>query len=73
MYQQGQRFSKPVTDFNMDPLDDNKMVHIERIDQRVAGGMTIDDAIRSYASQLAIKPNELAELYYKHKSKINIT
>ena len=73
MYPQGLRFSKPVSDFNMDPLDDNTLVHIERIDQRIEGGMSKEQAIKSYASQIAVEPMELVKLYSKYKSKTNIT
>lgn len=73
MYQQGQRFSRPVSDFNMDPFDDNIVVHVERIDQRIEGGMTVRDSIVSYAKQLAVKPRELARVYNRFKAKFNIT
>lgn len=73
MYPMGNRFDKPVKDFNMDPMDTNTAVHVERIDQRIEGGMSAEQAINSYASQIAVDPNELAELYSKSKSRNNFT
>lgn len=73
MYQSGARFSKQVTDFNMDPMDGSKMMHVDRIDQRIDGGMTEREAIESYANQIAVTPKELTSLYKGYKSRLNIT
>ena len=74
MYQQGQRFKKPVSDFNIDALDGtSKLVHVKRIDQRIDGGMTEDEAIRSYSNQIAADVNELTDLYRRSKAELNIS
>ncbi len=73
MYPTVDRFDRSVSDFNVDPMDGNKLVHIERIDQRIAGGMSKEEAIKSYASQIAVDPMELVELYNKYSARFNIT
>ncbi len=75
MYQTGQRFgSKQVTDFNRDPLTaSSKKQHFDRIEQRIVGGMSEDEAIRSYARQIAVDVDELTKMYNDSKSRSSIS
>jgi len=75
MYQTGRRFgSKQVADFNRDPLTaSSKKQHFERIKQRIAGGMSEDEAIRSYAKQIAVDIEELTKMYNDSKARASIS
>ena len=75
MYQTGRRFgSKPVTDFNRDPLvASSKKQHFDRIKQRIVGGMSEDEAIRSYARQIAVDVDELTKMYNDFESRSSIS
>jgi len=75
MYQTGRRFgSKSVSDFNRDPLTaSSKKQHIDRIKQRIAGGMSEDEAIRSYAKQIAVDVDKLTKMYNDSKSRASIS
>lgn len=75
MYQTGRRFgSKPITDFNRDPLTaSSKKQHFNRIKQRIIGGMSEDEAIRSYARQIAVDVDKLTKMYNDSKSRASIS
>lgn len=66
--------SQQVSDFNRDPLTaSSKKQHFDRIEQRIVGGMSEDEAIRSYAKQIAVDVDELTKMYNDSKSRASIS
>lgn len=70
MYQ-GRRF-----DHNFDPFKDGPdpvpdRVHIEKIDQRVAGGMPLKKAIAARAKRVGMPYDEMKEIYNQYKGRHN--
>ena len=75
MYPTSARFGADKTiDFNKEPLTaTSKKIHVDRIEQRINGGMSEEEAISSYANQTSINVKELTVLYNRYKSRPSIT
>lgn len=72
MYPGRRDFEKPVSDFNVDPLSDTPTtVHVRRIDQRIEGGMSKEEAIAHYAQQIAADPEKLAQIYDEYTARVS--